>query len=90
MEVHGPGGVSGPGRIDLHRIAAQRPTEIQGAGQVGDHAEISEVARLLNKMSEVPDVRMDRVAELKELIGSNRYETPERIQKAVDRILEEL
>ena len=90
MEVHGPGGVSGPGRIDLHRIAAQSPTEIQVNGQVGDRAEISEVARLLNKLSEVPDVRMNRVAELKELIGNGRFETPERIEKAVDRILEEL
>jgi len=90
MEVQGPGGVSGPGRIDLHRIQAQQPVEINSSGQVGDRAEISDVARLLNKLSEVPDIRADRVAELRELIASGRYETPERISRTVDKILEEI
>ena len=90
MEVNGPGGVSGPNRIDLHRIQAQRPTEIEGNAQVGDRAEISEIARLMNKLAEVPDVRTDRVQELRELISTGRYETPDKIEKAVDRILEEL
>lgn len=90
MEVHGPGGVGGPGRIDIHRVQPQRPAEIQVNGQVGDRAEISEVAQLLNKLAEVPDVRMDRVQLLRELIASGNYETPERIAGAVEKILEEL
>jgi len=90
MEVHGPGGLNGPGRIEIHRIQAQRPQEIQVSGHVGDRAEISEVARLLNKLAAVPDVRMDRVAELRQLIAAGQYETPERIAGAVDKILEEL
>lgn len=93
MEVQGPGGiggVSGPNRIDLDRLHAQRPSELNVNQPVGDRAEISEVARLLNKLSEVPEIRMDRVAELRELIQSGRYETAERIQQAVDKILEEL
>lgn len=90
MEVHGPGGVGGPGRIDIHRVQPQRPAEIQVNGQVGDRAEISEVAQLLNKLAEVPDVRMDRVQHLRELIASGNYETPERIAGAVEKILEEL
>jgi len=90
MEVQGPGGVSGPQRINFHRIEAQRPAELSATGPVADRAEISEVARLLNKLAEVPDIRMDRVAELRQLISSGQYETPERIAGAVDRILEEL
>jgi len=90
MEVHGPGGVSGPNRIDIHPIQPQKPAEISVNGQVGDRAEISEVARLLNKLAEVPDIRMDRVQTMRELIAAGRYETAERIQGAVDKILEEL
>jgi len=90
MEVQGPGGISGPQRIDLHRVQAQRPPELNPAGQVGDRAEISEAARLLNKLAEVPDIRADRVQELRQLITSGRFETPERIAGAVDKILEEL
>jgi negative regulator of flagellin synthesis FlgM len=90
MEVHGPGGVGGPNRIDLHRIQPQPPAELQGNGQIGDRAEISDIARLMNQLAEVPDVRMDRVEELRTLIETGRYETPEKIEKAVERLLEEL
>jgi flagellar biosynthesis anti-sigma factor FlgM len=90
MEIQGPGGVSGPNRIDLHRIHPQRPGDLQASTPARDRAEISEEARLLNKLAEVPDVRMDRVAELRELIASGRYETPERIAKTVEKLLEEI
>jgi anti-sigma28 factor (negative regulator of flagellin synthesis) len=90
MEVHGPGGVNGPGRIDIHRVQAQRPAEIQVNGQVGDRAEISEVARLLNKLAEVPEIRADRVQALRDLIAGGSYETSERIAGTVEKILEEL
>jgi hypothetical protein len=90
MEVHGPGGIGGPGRIDLHRIQPQQPADIQGSGPIGDRAEISDVARLLNKLAEVPEVRADRVQELKALIDSGRFETPERVAGTVEKILEEL
>ncbi len=90
MEIHGPGGVSGPQRIDLHRVQAQRPAELDASKPVRDRAEISEEARLLNKLAEVPDIRTDRVAELRELIASGRFETADRIARAVERILEEI
>ena len=90
MEIHGPGGVSGPNRIDIHRVQPQKPTEIQVNAQVGDRAEISEVARLLNQLAEVPDVRMDRVQNMRELIAAGNFETPERIAGTVDKLLEEL
>ena len=90
MQVQGPGGVSGPDRIELHRVEPQRPSDSRPLASTGDRAEISEGARLLNKLAEVPDVRMDRVQELRGLIASGRYETPERIAKTVDRILEEI
>lgn len=90
MEIQGPGGISGPDRIELHRVEPQRPSDSRPAASTGDRAEISEEARLLNKLAEVPDVRMDRVQELRELIASGRYETPERIAKTVERVLEEI
>jgi negative regulator of flagellin synthesis FlgM len=90
MEIHGPGGVSGPNRIEVHRVDAQRPANVDANKPVGDRAEISETARLLDKLAQVPDIRADRVAELKALIASGRFETPERVAGAVEKILEEL
>lgn len=92
MEVHGPGGVGGPGRIEFQRIQPQPPADSVHSvpGGIGDRVEISEVARLLDKLASVPEIRMDRVEELRALIESGKYETPERIAGAVERILEEL
>jgi len=90
MEIHGPGGVSGPNRIDLHRVQPERPAELETPQQVRDRVEISEEARLLSKLAEVPEVRMDKNQELRQLIEAGRYETPERIAKAVEKILEEI
>ncbi len=90
MEVQGPGGVAGPNRIETPRIAAQRAEKADLGGTVGDRVEISEEAQLLARLAEVPDIRMDKVEELKELITTGRYESREKIEKAVDRLLEEL
>lgn len=90
MEIHGPGGVSGPHRIEPQRLAPERAEAPDSRGKIGDSAEISGEARLLNKLAEVPSVRMDLVQELRELIASGRYETPERIERAVEKLLEEL
>ncbi len=89
MEVQGPGGVAGPNRIDTPRIASQR-AEKTDLGAVGDRVVISEEAQLLARLAEVPDIRMDKVEELRELITTGRYESREKIEKAVDRLLEEL
>ena len=90
MEIQGPGGVSGPNRIEPQRLTPQRTDGPDVSGKVGDSAEISEQARLLNKLAEAPSIRMERVQELRELIESRQYETPERIRKAVEKLLEEL
>ncbi len=90
MEVQGPGGVAGPNRIDTPRIAPQRAEKTELGGKVGDRVVISEEAQLLARLAEVPDIRMEKVAELKELITTGRYESREKIEKAVDRLLEEL
>lgn len=90
MEVQGPGGVSGPHRIEPQRIAPQRAEKADLGAKVGDRAEISEEAQLLARLAEVPDIRMEKVEELKELITTGRYESREKIEKAVERLLEEL
>ena len=65
--------------------AYQKPVEKPRTDQV----EISKEARVRQKIAEAPDVRTDRIAELKALIDSGEYETDERIAGAVDRIIDE-
>jgi len=96
MDVHGPGSVNGSERI-RGRKAYGGPE--RGSGEtraVNDRVEISsqavkraEVDAFREKLHDVPDVRADRVSELRELVSSGRYETEERIDGTINRVLSE-
>ncbi|MGB2820563.1 MAG: flagellar biosynthesis anti-sigma factor FlgM [Phycisphaerae bacterium] len=59
-------------------------------GGVSDVVEISAAAELAAKIQEIPDVRADLVARVKQEIEAGTYETPERIEAAVDKLLDDL
>lgn len=61
-----------------------------GAAGVSDVVEISTAAALAAKVHEIPDVRAELVARVKAEVEAGTYETPERIEIAVDRLLDEL
>lgn len=89
MQVHGVHPTAGAQGIDP--VAAAGPA---GAPReplaINDVVEISTAARLAAKISELPDVRSDLVAQAKAQIEAGTYETPERIEATVDRLMEEL
>lgn len=51
---------------------------------------ISTAAKLALKLREIPDVRTGLVAAVKAEIVAGTYETPERLEIAIDRLLEDL
>jgi len=52
--------------------------------------EISSAAALAAKIQEIPDIRADLVAGVKHEIEAGTYETPDRIEAAVERLLNDL
>lgn len=85
----------------VHPPLAPRPIEptnsvvpkapVAGPGGVADVVEISATAAALAaKVQEVPDIRADLVARVKAEIEAGTYETPERLEIAVERLLDEL
>ncbi len=60
------------------------------AANVSDVVEISTVAQLAAKVHDLPDVRADLVQRVKDEIAAGTYETPERLEIAVSRLMEEL
>jgi negative regulator of flagellin synthesis FlgM len=52
--------------------------------------EISTAAKLAAKIHELPDVRADLVAQVKAEIQAGTYETPEKIDAAIDRLMDDL
>jgi anti-sigma28 factor (negative regulator of flagellin synthesis) len=90
MEINNAGGISGPDPIQPSRFAAGKIRPPDSTSRGIDRAEISDNARFLALLRDVPPIRKEKVEALRQLIASGQYETPERIAGTVDKILEEL
>jgi negative regulator of flagellin synthesis FlgM len=55
----------------------------------GDVVEISSIAKLAAQVNNIPEVRTELVARVKAEIETGTYETQERIDLTVDRLMEE-
>ncbi len=92
MQINGPGHIHGPQPINApHRNpAAANASANASAAQGADQLDISREADLVSRLREIPDIRADRVAELRAQIASGAYESPEKLDVALDRLLDEL
>lgn len=61
--------------------------ELQNASDV---VEISTAGQLAAKIAELPDIRTDLVERVKAEIAAGTYETPQRLEVTVNRLMEEL
>jgi negative regulator of flagellin synthesis FlgM len=57
---------------------------------VQDTVEISTVARLAAQVQELPPVRAEVVQRVKAELAAGTYETPDKIDVAIDRLMDEL
>jgi negative regulator of flagellin synthesis FlgM len=77
--------------------------EVRGLGSIGASApigrtapssasevEISSLGRMLDDASRTPGVREQRLAQIKAAIEAGTYETPEKLQLALDRMLDQI
>ncbi len=82
------------GTLIQQRISASRPepdtTVATLVADDRDQVEISSVARALSLLESAPDIRMDKVAQAREAIARGEYETPERIDYTVRRLLRDV
>lgn len=56
----------------------------------GDRVELSEQARLLSKLKQLPEVREGLVNSVKSQIEAGTYDTPERLDTALQAMLDDL
>jgi anti-sigma28 factor (negative regulator of flagellin synthesis) len=69
---------------------AASPSRCDGALPRDDRVELSELGRLLSAAHDLPDIRVDKVAAVREQVESGSYVTDRKIDATVDRILTEL
>ena len=57
---------------------------------LGDRVELSRHARLLDQLRQLPEVRSDLVEQIKRSIEDGTYESAEKLDAALERLIEDL
>ncbi len=96
MQIYGPtnaGGAQGVnGPHNQRPSQPQQPDATRGASTSlgGDKLEISSAGEIAAALSNIPDIRQDRVDALRQAIASGVYETDEKLSGALDKLLDEI
>ena len=93
MQVNGPAHLHGAQAINPphHAVRASRGSEVPASSlaQV-DQLDISREADLVSRVRELPAIRQDRVAEIRAQIESGVYESDDKLNGALERLLDEI
>ena len=84
--VGGPGRVDGPNRITRIKMSAAAAAS---AASKADKVSLSAKASLVSKAMSLPATRMERMAEIKKLIASGKFETDARLEGALQKFFVE-
>ena len=90
MQVDGPGSVSGSRPIGQAKPALA-PAKPKAAEPISprDEVEISEASRMFDQLNQSPEVRAERLAQIKAEIDAGTYETPEKLEAALLKLMGE-
>lgn len=91
MEVHGPSSTGAS--VPINQIRPQTNVEQTPAAtplSPRDEVDISSMGKLMHDASQTPGIRQERLALIKAAIDAGIYETPEKLEMALNRMLEQL
>lgn len=90
MQINGPSHLHGAQSLQSPQRTqgpiAKQPTD---AAHGADQLDISPEADLISRVRDAPDIRSDRVAEIREQIEAGTYETTAKLDIALGRLLDE-
>ena len=91
MHIYGPSQLHGPQSIGApHGARPAQPTTRPEAAQIADEVNISDAARLVEQIQQMPDIREDRVNAVRQQIADGAYETSDKLNAALERLLDEI
>lgn len=91
MQIFGPSSVQDTRAIaESIKTCAAKPSAATGAIDTMDQLDISREAQILMQVHGAPDIRAERVAEIRSQIEAGRYESGDKLNAAIDRLLDEL
>jgi negative regulator of flagellin synthesis FlgM len=92
MQIHGVNQLHGAQAINAPHAVARTDSAAATtrSAATADVVDISETGRLLEMAAQLPDIRADRVAQLRAQIADGGYDTAEKLDLAVERLLDEI
>ena len=90
MQIYGPSGVHGTHAVGAPHARRVDAPAVQPTAQPQDRLEISSAADFIDQVHQIPDVRQDRIAALRAQIADGGYETPDKLDAALSRLLDEI
>ena len=89
MDIGGTSGVGGPQRIPPSGLQGKvQSSQTAAANAVpGDQVEISDVARLQDAISRLPDIRAEKVANAKAMMANGTLDTPDNMDIAMNGLI---
>jgi len=81
-----------PSSATLREFVERRTEKLADPGvrPTVDRLEISELGQFLSRLSELPDVRVEKVAKVRASILRGDYETPEKLDQAIEKFVSTL
>jgi anti-sigma28 factor (negative regulator of flagellin synthesis) len=91
MHVYGPTHLDGAQRIGPpHTSRAPKPAQPDYSAPIQDELDISDAGRLADQVRALPEIRQDRVDEIRAQITAGTYETDDKLEIALGRLLDEI
>jgi negative regulator of flagellin synthesis FlgM len=85
-QLHGAQGISAP-HINTRTSSVESPSR---GIDTSDILDISSEGMFAEKMSDIPEMRMDRVNSLRAQIANGTYDTDAKLDMALERMLDEI
>ena len=91
MQINGPFSIHGvqPMQPQADVAPVQETQLAESSIQPTDELALSSETTMLSQVHQTPDIRMDRVAEIRSQIANGTYETMDKLDIAVGRMIDE-
>jgi negative regulator of flagellin synthesis FlgM len=90
MQIYGPSHVHGAQAISAPHASRSGATAAPRSASPTDEVQISSVGQYLDQISQLPDIRSGRVEQIRQQIAQGSYDSDEKLELALDRLLKEL
>lgn len=91
MHVYGPAHLHGAQPITApHSSRVASPAAASPSAPIQDELHISDAAQFVEQVRQMPDIRQERVDQIRSQIAAGAYETDDKLDIALGRLLDEI